>query len=63
MLMFDPVTFVLALGLIGSASLYIRARRRRAKWREFDGGFSHENDVHVTRILSPHITTVKGDRD
>lgn len=41
--MFDPVTFVLAFGLLFSASLYVRAKRRRARYRahEFDGGFRH----------------------
>ena len=41
--MFDPVTFVLAFCLLFSASLYVRARRRRARMRarEFDGGFRY----------------------
>ena len=53
--MFDPVTFVLAFALLFSASLYVRARRRRRRSREFDGGWRHDNERRVTRIRSPYI--------
>jgi hypothetical protein len=62
--MFDPVTFVLAFGLLFSASLYVRAKRRRARARarvmEFDGGWRHDNGPRVTVIMSPHIRSVRG---
>jgi hypothetical protein len=61
--MFDPVTFVLAFGLLFSASLYVRAKRRRARARarvmEFDGGWRHENERRVTIIKSPYIRRAK----
>lgn len=53
--MFDPVSFVLALALLVAASLYVRAKRRRALEREFDGGFRHDNERCITRIRSRHI--------
>ncbi len=28
---------------------------------DFDGGFSHDNDIRVTRIQSPHIVSTKGE--
>lgn len=36
------------------------AARPKRPTAEFDGGWSHENDLRITRIRSPHIIT-KGD--
>ena len=59
--MFDPVTFVLAFALLFTASLYVRARRKRQRMREFDGGFSHENERRVITILCDHV--IKAERE
>jgi hypothetical protein len=61
--MIDPVTFVLALLLVLSAWGYVKAKRRRAMFREFDGGWADENERRVTRILPPCVMTVKGDNE
>lgn len=53
--MFDPVTFVLAAVLCFSVSIYQRSKRRRARLREFDGGFAFENERHVTHIKSRYV--------
>jgi len=57
--MFDPVTFVFAAVLLLSVSIYSRARRRRARMREFDGGFSHDNEIRITTIKAPYIRRAK----
>jgi len=59
--MFDPVTFVLAAVLLLSMSIYARHKRRKAKAREFDGGYSYENEIYVTRVMCPHIRKAKHD--
>lgn len=38
--------------------LYRDARRINA---EFDGGFSADNEIRVTRIMSDHVITIHGD--
>jgi hypothetical protein len=57
--MFDPFTFALAAVLLMSLSIYLRHKRRRARAREFDGGFDHDNRVHITTIKSPYIKRAK----
>jgi len=47
------LTFVLA-ALILAAVLYLVTRPKRPT-AEFDGGFSHENDLRVTRVRSPYV--------
>lgn len=44
--------FILAV-LILAAILYLATRPKRPA--EFDGGFSHENDLRVTRVRSPYV--------
>jgi hypothetical protein len=58
--MFDPVTFGIAFIIVCAVHVYIRERRRERE-DEFDGGWRHENDTRITKILSPHIRNVKGD--
>jgi hypothetical protein len=45
--------FILAV-LILAAILYLATRPKRPT-AEFDGGFSHENDLRVTRVRSPYV--------
>jgi hypothetical protein len=59
--MFDPVTFVIAAVLLLGLSIYGRSRRRRARAREFDGGYSYENEIYVTKIMCPHIRKARND--
>jgi hypothetical protein len=58
--MFEPVTFALAFVVVIAIHIYRRERRiQRAD--EFDGGYRHDNEVRVTKILSPHVRNVKGE--
>jgi hypothetical protein len=59
--MVDPFTFGLAVLLCLSASIYVRSKRRRARLREFDGGWEVENGPRITRVMSPYIQNVKGE--
>jgi hypothetical protein len=59
--MVDPITFGLAILLCLSASIYVRSKRRRARAREFDGGWEVENGPRVTKVMSPHIRNVQGE--
>jgi hypothetical protein len=60
--MFEPVTFGIAFLVVLAVHIF-RRERRINRMDEFDGGWRHENEIRVTKILSPHIHTVKGDRD
>jgi hypothetical protein len=58
--MFEPVTFGIAFIVVVALHIYRRERRiNRAD--EFDGGYRHDNEVRVTKILSPHVRNVKGE--
>ncbi len=61
--MFDPVTFVLAAVLLFGLSIYARSRRRRARAREFDGGWSIQNDRRITRVYSDNIINIRHRHD
>jgi hypothetical protein len=58
--MFEPVTFAFAF-LVAIAVHIYRRERRFNRADEFDGGWRHENEIRVTKILSPHIRNVKGE--
>jgi hypothetical protein len=58
--MFEPVTFAIAFAVVLAIYIY-RRERRINRPREFDGGWQHENEIRVTKILSPHVRNVKGE--
>jgi hypothetical protein len=58
--MFEPVTFGLAF-LVAIAVHIYRRERRLNRAHDFDGGWRHENEIRVTKILSPHVRNVKGE--
>jgi hypothetical protein len=58
--MFDPVTFGIAFIIAIAVHIY-RRERRLNRAHEFDGGYSHDNEIRVTKILSPYIRSVKGE--
>jgi hypothetical protein len=60
--MFEPVTFGLAFLVVLAVYIY-RRERRLNRMDEFDGGWRHENEIRVTKILSPHVRNVKGNDD
>lgn len=49
------------VGALGAEFLASRLIRRRAARDDFDGGFTHDNVVRVTRIRSPYIVTSNGE--
>lgn len=59
--MFDPFTFALAAVLLLSMSIYARHKRRKARARDFDGGWQHDHEIYVTRVMCPHIRKAKGE--
>lgn len=62
--MIDPVTFALSFMVAFGFSIWLRSRKRRArrKARDFDGGFRHDSERRVTRIMSPYIHNARGDQ-
>jgi hypothetical protein len=58
--MFEPVTFGLAFLVVIAIHIY-RRERQRNRMDEFDGGYAHDNEIRVTKILSPHVRNVKGE--
>ena len=63
--MFDPVTFTIAAVLLLGISIYGRLRRRRARARarEFDGGWSIQNERRITRVYSDNIINMRHRHD
>lgn len=52
---------LVVLALTAFALLLMLYRDARSIKREFDGGFSANNEVRVTRIMSDHVITIHGD--